>query len=455
MILKKHFINIWIRVIAILVNCFAIAFVSIPQPDWFYIINLLTLLAIQVILFVRSQNSLNREIEKLFDSLENSETTLSFFNQSNNPDFQNIFKRFDKLTEQIQKLKMDSFQKNIYLTTLFEHINIGIITLNNKGEISLKNSQVTKILAKGNINHINDIRKINLSFATAIENIKPDESKLISLYKDGYLQHLLVRAALLKFTGEEIKIISFQNIRSELDNREMEGWQKLIRVLTHELMNSSGPINSTISTILELLTLDNHNPKNISAISQDILNDTIQGLKIIDERSKGMIEFVTRFRSLTLIPSPHLENIELDAIVNNIQVLLSDESEKRGIKILYKPILSGLKLIADKGMIEQIIINLIKNSFEAINQTNNPRINISAWTDINNHVLIDISDNGEGIPQDIQDKIFIPFYTTRKNGTGIGLSLSRQLANIQGGALVLNKSTDQGTTFTLKFNRAY
>lgn len=450
MLLKRYYIQTWLRVIGILITCIIIAFVSIPKPDWFYLINLFVLLGVQVYLLVRSQNTISRELEQLFDSINCADTTTNFIGRTKNNQFNSLHKKLNRVHEQIHELKVDSLQKNEYLTTLFEHINIGIISLTKDGVIQMKNSSAKKIIGRGGLENINDLRAIDNAFANAIEEIKPEESKLVSIYRDGYLQHLTIRAALLKFPKEEIKIVSFQNIRGELDEREMEGWQKLIRVLTHELMNSAGPINSTISTLLEILNENTQPSGTIVEISPEIITDTIKGLKIIEERSKGMIDFVTRFRSLTLIPHPTFIQIDVDDLINNMLVLMNDEAEKKGVELNYKTRFSNLKANADKGMLEQILINLIKNSFEAIKNTDKPAVSISVWSDHNNAVYIDISDNGGGIPQDIQDKIFVPFFTTRKEGTGIGLSLSRQLANIQGGALVLTKSTNDETVFTLK-----
>ncbi|OFX83253.1 MAG: hypothetical protein A2W99_12450 [Bacteroidetes bacterium GWF2_33_16] len=454
MLLKRHYIQIWLRVIGILITCIIIAFVSVSKPDWFYLINLFVILGVQVYLLVRSQNTISRELEQLFDSINCADTTTNFVGKTKNNQFKNFHSKLNRVLEQIKELKVDSLQQNEYLTTLFEHINIGIISLTKDGLIQMKNSSAKKIIGRGGLENINDLRSIDNAFAKAIEEIKPDESKLISIYRDGYLQHLTIRAALLKFPKEEIKIVSFQNIRGELDEREMEGWQKLIRVLTHELMNSAGPINSTISTLLEILNENTQPTGSVVEISPEIIADTIKGLKIIEERSKGMIDFVKRFRSLTLIPHPTLMQIDVDDLINNILVLLHDEAVQTGVELNYKTRFSNLKAIADKAMLEQILINLIKNSFEAIKNKKKSTIGISVWSDHNSAIYIDISDNGGGIPQDIQDKIFVPFFTTRKEGTGIGLSLSRQLANVQGGALALTKSTPEETIFTLKIKSA-
>lgn len=452
MILKQFYLNTWLRIVFILITCFAIPFVVIPKPDWFFLANLFLILLIQVFLLLRSQNKINRELDHLFDSLESSDTTLSFQNKSNDSQFDGIYKRFDQIMQRMQELKLDSLQKTEYLSILFEHINIGILSISNNELIRMKNSTAHKILGRGSISNLEDLRQIDSSFANAVIETAPGESKLISLYKDGYLQHLLIRVALLKFNSEEIKIVSFQNIKGELDEREMEGWQKLIRVLTHELMNSVGPINSTISTLMELLPESNTTSNKKIEVTNEVISDTIKGLKIIEERSKGMMDFVTRFRSLTLIPQPVFTLVNVDELIQSIILLLHDEVEKSKIQLHYKTRYSNLKAYADKGMIEQILINLIINSIEALKEIAHPEINISVWSD-NNSVYMDVADNGKGIPQQVQEKIFIPFFTTRKEGTGIGLSLSRQLANVQGGALALTKSVDHETIFTLRLKQ--
>jgi nitrogen fixation/metabolism regulation signal transduction histidine kinase len=455
MLLKNYYIKIWIRVAGILLNCIAIAYLTLQNPDWLYLINLLVILAIQVYMLVRSQNSINRELEKLFDSLNSSDTTTRFIAKSSNAEFNSIYRKFDMVLEQIQALKVDSLQKSEYLSALFEHLSIGVLSLTSMGNIQMQNSSARRILGAQTLKNINDLSNLDVNFANTVRDISPNESKLVSIYSNGTLQQLSVKSTLLKFARDEIKIVSFQNIRNELDEREMEGWQKLIRVLTHELMNSVGPISSTISTISELLSPESLSPSKSDTISSDVLADIVQGLKIIDERSKGMLDFVTRFRSLTLIPNPEFALHKIDEIIVCITLLMKEEAEKRGVEIIFRTSQSNVMAKVDRGMVEQILINLIKNAFEALNDSPNPTVTISVWTDSSHFAYIDIADNGMGVPDNIQDKIFVPFFTTRKEGTGIGLSLSRQLAKVQGGALALTKSTTAGTVFTLRLRSSF
>lgn len=454
MLLKNFYISTSIRVLLILFNCIAIAYVAVNYPDWLYLVNLLAILAIQVTLLIRSQNLINRELEKLFDTLQSSDTTTRFITKSTSKDFAAIFEKFDNVLNQIQALKVDSMMKSEYLSSLFEHINIGIISITPSGTIGLHNIAAKRIIGVGSLKHIDDINRVNSDLAQAILNIDANDSKLISTYLNQTLQPISIKSTKLKIGKEEIKLVSFQNIRNELDEREMEGWQKLIRVLTHELMNSAGPISSTITTIREILINSNGEPLPLSQLTPRDIADVAQGLKIIDERSKGMVDFVTRFRSLTLIPNPTFANHNIEDIVDSVLILQNDDAVKIGVQFIRKTVSDSVIVHADRNMVEQILINIFKNSFNALKEVPNPTVSISVWSDNSGSIYIDIADNGPGVSQNIADKIFVPFFTTRKDGTGIGLSLSRQLANIQGGALALTKSTGSETVFTLRLRGA-
>ncbi len=450
MLLKNFYKSTWIRVLLILFNCIAIAYVAVNYPDWLYLVNLSAILVIQVNLLVRSQNLINRELEKLFDTLQSSDTTTRFITKSTSKDFAAVFEKFDNVLNQIQALKVESMIKSEYLSSLFEHINIGIISITPSGTIGLHNIAAKRIIGVGSLKHIDDINRVNSDLAQAILNIHANDSKLISTYLNQTLQPISIKSTQLKIGKEEIKLVSFQNIRNELDEREMEGWQKLIRVLTHELMNSAGPISSTITTIREILINSTGEPLPLSQLSPRDIADVAQGLKIIDERSKGMVDFVTRFRSLTLIPNPTFTNHNIEDVVDSVLILLNDETVKVGVEFIRKTVSDTAIVHADRNMVEQILINIFKNSFDALKGVPNPTVSISIWSDNAGSIYIDIADNGPGVSQNIADKIFVPFFTTRKDGTGIGLSLSRQLANIQGGALALTKSTGSETVFTLR-----
>jgi len=314
----------------------------------------------------------------------------------------------------------------------------------------LYNRTAREILRKRTLNRVDELDQIQTGLGAIVIELKPTEQKLVSIYNQNEVLPLSFRAALIKSDQTWTKIISFQNIKNELDEKELESWQKLIRVLTHELMNSAGPINSTISTIKEFLTNPNGEAKTIDSLSDHVVDDTVEGLKIIEERSLGMMDFVSKFRSLTLLPKPSFTTFHVTELIRTIELLMADKISGNQIQFETRVAPAELAVTADKGMMEQVLINLIGNSILAFGETSNKHIKVSASLDENKRPIIQVADNGIGIPVDIQDKIFIPFFTTRKDGSGIGLSLSRQLVRLQGGTLSFTSVQGEGTVFTIK-----
>ena len=241
-----------------------------------------------------------------------------------------------------------------------------------------------------------------------------------------------------------------QNIKNELEEREFDSWQKLIRVLTHEIMNSVGPITSSIDTINEILTEENSN-RNTSGVSEAVINDTLKGINIIKERSVGLSEFVNNFRSLTLLPTPVPESIELQKLLHEIHYLFKEMLDENNITTEISVYPTNLIITADKKMLEQVIINILTNAIHALDENTNRKISISAFLSPEQKTIIQVKDNGKGIREQDMEKIFIPFYTTRKDGSGIGLSLARQIMRLHKGKIGIHSVFGEGTTVILNF----
>jgi two-component system, NtrC family, nitrogen regulation sensor histidine kinase NtrY len=252
-----------------------------------------------------------------------------------------------------------------------------------------------------------------------------------------------------RFLDSSIKLISFHNIRNELDMQELESWQKLIRVLTHEIMNSTGPITSSIDSIKEFLVDEETNE--IKTIDNAVLKDVVRGIDIIKDRSIGLSEFVQNFRSLTIKPEIKPEKFEVQQLFNHVQFLLSDEIKNNSINVHIACFPLNLSLLADKNLVEQVIINLVKNAIDAFWEKGQKLIYLKAYYDINNNVVIQVIDNGKGISDELMDKIFVPFFTTREKGSGIGLSLSRQIMQMHQGSISARSEPEKETIFELRF----
>jgi two-component system nitrogen regulation sensor histidine kinase NtrY len=247
-----------------------------------------------------------------------------------------------------------------------------------------------------------------------------------------------------------IKLVSFQDITNELDKKELDSWQKLIRVLTHEIMNSISPITSLTSVISGYFKKkDDENPALPEKINHQIISKTLSGLNTIEETGKGLLNFVDKFRSLTSLPKPNLSKFNIDSLFRKCKLLM-ESGISNDIKINTSVYPEDIALVADYAQIEQVLINLIKNASEALSNKKNGTIHLKALYS-EQDIIIQVEDNGIGISSDIIEDIFVPFYTTKENGSGIGLSLSKQIMQNHNGTISVNSASNKGSMFTLKF----
>jgi len=246
---------------------------------------------------------------------------------------------------------------------------------------------------------------------------------------------------------------TIKDIQNELEENEMESWQKLIRVLTHEIMNSITPIASITQTL-------NYMIKDVRSTYTNAFQDEGEteaieeielAIETIHKRSVGLLHFVESYRDLTRIPTPRFTIFPIRQLFDNLKGLMKEEMNQRNILCIATVTPDHLELSADEQLIEQVLINLLKNAIQALEKTEPPRIEIKAFTDSNGKIIIQMSDNGQGILPEVLDKIFVPFFTTKPKGSGIGLSLSRQILRLHGGTLTAHSEPDVETVFTLKF----
>jgi signal transduction histidine kinase len=279
-----------------------------------------------------------------------------------------------------------------------------------------------------------------------ITGLKSGRRELIKIHSKDDLLQLAAFATEFQLRGRSLKLISLQNIQSELEEQEMEAWQKLIRVLTHEIMNSITPITSLAKTVDQSLA-------EMTGQLQDRsdLKDIHDAVSTIYKRSEGLLHFVESYRKLTRIPRPDFQIITIEEVFRRVSQLVKHESNAKKITIssIVQP--ANLKVLADQELIEQVLLNLIRNAFDALAGKQTPLITLSAELDHKGRVLIKVSDNGSGIVPEALEKIFIPFFTTKKTGSGIGLSLSRQIMRQHAGSINVMSEPDVGTTFKLIF----
>ena len=279
--------------------------------------------------------------------------------------------------------------------------------------------------------------------------MSPGGNDLVKLQQEDDLLQLSIYATGFVLHQQKMMLVAMQNIQSELEEEEMKSWQNLIRVLTHEIMNSITPIASLSSTAYGLLRDDRECevPESIN----ETINDVRHAVNTIEKRSKGLLTFIENYRELTRIPKPNFKIVQINTLFERVEHLMKDQLEAYSIKFQMQTDPDSLAITADQALIEQVLINLCKNSVEAVNGVSRPEIRLKAGTDGLGNPVIKVIDNGKGITEEVAEKIFIPFFTTKQQGSGIGLSLSRQIIRLHKGTLSVSSTPGVKTVFSLRF----
>lgn len=357
----------------------------------------------------------------------------------------------DKLNEvykEIQnvflKLNAEKASHYLFLQTILEHVEIAMVAFNEKGEIAIANKEVTKLFG---MPHFRTIKKLFRSEPELFHKIleKGHEKFVYKKNTNGSLSILSVNVTNFSLDQIKYKLVSFQDIRPELEEKELDSWQKLIRILTHEIMNSTIPISTMAGVIAKMIVDEKGEVK--KSLDEETKNDVYGGLKTIENRSKGLSSFVDSYRSLTKIKPPKFEIVSSTLLINDVLNLLKGKLNNKKIKLIKKTVEINLNI--DKELISQVIINLMLNAIDALEDKINAEITISIKS--KKHLtIIDISDNGTGIELETLEDIFVPFYTTKEEGSGIGLSITKQILRLHKGKISVQSELGIGTTFSIE-----
>ncbi len=426
------------------------------EADPFQLSTLLLITAIgfQVVSLIKYLNSKGEQddLNTIFEHIEKQSLSLKIYPIDTDNEYINRLNHvLNKVVKQSSETKKEKEAEFHYLKNIVQHIGIGIITFEKSGKIQLINSAAKKLLRITNAQSINDLKLISENLVESLIRLRTGGRDLIRLDLNGEVIQLAIYAIELTLRGEVYKLVSLQNIQNELEEKEMEAWQNLVRVLTHEIMNSVTPISSLANTVETELGEQLKNDQEVNALSNEEVADLHLAAHTIQKRSEGLIKFVQDFRNLTHIPAPKLVTINVATLIEELLLLLKTDIESNNIITSVEVTPNELTIKADRSMIEQVLINLLKNATQAFDNQVNKHIEIVAVLDDKKRPLITIRDNGNGIDEEALEKIFIPFFTTKKSGSGIGLSLSRQIMRKHQGTLSVQSKMDEGTTFFLRF----
>jgi nitrogen fixation/metabolism regulation signal transduction histidine kinase len=417
---------------------------------YFLVFICFVLVVAMVISLVNYLNSTNRKISYFLDSVQNEDSTLSFPTDIGEKPIREIYQGLNKVNKQIQELKIESRQQEQYFQTLLEHVATGIVTFNTKGFVLHANTAAKKMLGVDVLTHINQLERVNRNLFQAIGNIQPFEQKLVSVVTERGSIQLSLKATSFKAKDNELILLSVQDIRNELDEKELDSWMKLIRVLMHEIMNSIAPITSLSESLCKFFTIGGR-PALPEELTETTIGSTLRGLNVIKEQGNGLMLFVDSYRKLTRLPKPDKKTIRVDDLINRIKVLYNSLENSELVKLAITINPPEMEIFADENQISQVLINLTKNALQANEKNPEGKIRVSAGFNSDHHPEIRVIDNGPGIPDEILEQVFVPFFTTRENGSGIGLSLSRQIMRLHGGSLQVRSVPGKETVFSMIF----
>ncbi len=450
MISKNLYINLLVRVLIIV-------FLSVLSgyliaSDKSLRITIICLLAVVVLTasLITFLNGTNRKIKYFFDSIRNDDSSLSFPLEEKNKTVREIFKNMNRVNEQIKRLKIENRNQEQYFRILIEHLATGIITYDNKGFVLHSNSSARKLIQTDVLTHIKQIERIDARLFQTINSIKSSERRLVPLYTEKGEIQLSLKTASFRTNNDELIILSIQDIKNELDEKEVESWMKLIRILMHEIMNSITPITS-LSESLSNIYSNEGQPVLPDQVTSKTIATTLKGLNVIKDQGKGLMSFVESYRKLTRIPEPERQLFKIADLFNRLEILYDSQVKKDRFELSFSLKEPDLEIFADQNLISQVLINLIGNAHDSIENIPEGKILISAGTDHELHPEICVMDNGPGIPDENLDEIFIPFFTTKQNGSGIGLSISRQIMRMHRGNLKVRSLPGKETVFCMSF----
>jgi len=449
MVFKSLHVQVILRVSGIVVNALVLAWLLVSVRNWYTVVTLGIILLLQAWLLVRYFNRTNRIMGDFIQRLREKESTSRSLMEIESGPFMQFSKVLHEINELIQDARIEKENQFLYLQYIIEHVGIGLLAFDEKGKINLVNKAALALFHLKELKHVKNLNLVREGMEKSLREIKPGHQRLMKVKISGSIIQLSVKASEFRILDRWIKLVSFQDIKGELEQKELESWQKLIRVLAHEIMNSITPIN----TLTETMIKQNHQHEEKVRQSQDgneYFENMTDGLQLIRERGSGLIDFVQKYRDLSRLPTPNLTEIKASDLLGGISRLFEKDIEEQQISFSTTITPDKLSISADRKLIEQVLINLVRNAMEALREQENGQIRLLAEQH-NDGIRIIVSDNGPGIPESIIDQVFIPFYTTKEEGSGIGLSLSRQIMRLHQGTIDIQTTPMKETNIILNF----
>jgi two-component system, NtrC family, nitrogen regulation sensor histidine kinase NtrY len=393
----------------------------------------------------------NLSLARFFDSIRYGDFLQTNPTGQFGGSFAELSHAMDQVSSAFHSVRTEKEEHYRYLQTIIQHVGVGLIAFTEDGRIKLLNPAARRLLQIAHLRDLAGLRRVSAELADCLEGIEPGQRALVKLSTDYETLQLSIHATKIRLGKHPLTLVTFQNIGTELAEQEMVAWQNLIRVLTHEIMNSMTPIASLAGSVSDAVRRRIEANKTTGGATPESYDDIGEALATIERRSQGLMHFVESYRDLTRIPRPDLRVVPMSELVARVDRLMESTLTELGIKRQTQIAPENLTVVCDPDLIEQVLINLFSNAANALRSTPQPVFSLSCYISRESRVVIEVSDNGIGILPNVIDKIFIPFFTTKKGGTGIGLAISRQIMRLHQGHIGVRSTPGTATIFTLTF----
>jgi nitrogen fixation/metabolism regulation signal transduction histidine kinase len=430
---RKHFRALTIVQVLLLVMTIVVLAWSVLSTDHFAVpLVIAAVVLLQVVGLLRSVESHVSTLEEFFAAVNYEDFTRRFVEDDVDVELKEAFNR---ILARFQDARAERDIQAGYLETVVKHIPVPFIAARADGSLSLVNNPARRLTGLPALSNLEQLAELDPQLPTLMQGIEPGSQQLLQTRLRDVPAELRVSVSEIRMSGETERLYSIENLSGELTARESSAWRNLIRVLTHEIMNTLTPVTSLAQTTVTMLD------------ETEATDDIREAVTTIARRSEGLMNFVSRYRELLKVPQPEPETVRVLDALNSVTALMANELG--GVRLDIDVVPASLEVYADRQLLDQVLINLVRNAADATRDIDSPEMRLSAKLDFG-RVIIRITDNGPGIPEEIVDQIFVPFFTTRRTGSGIGLSLSRQIMTAHCGEIVVESGAG-GTTASLLF----
>ncbi len=456
MVPKRFSVHVSLRVALLALSLLLLVQVFSRQGYPVLTLLLAALVVAQLTEMLRYINKTNAELTRFLDAARYADYGQRFATENVGTGFDELGVAFTHIMARFRTARQQQEQQLRHLQALVEQVPVPLLSVQSDGRVDLRNSAARRLFADAHISRLPDLAQFGHDFAAQLDDIDAGERRLVNLVADGTQQQLTVAATKISQGNQFEKLISLQNIQTELDDVQLQAWQDLVRVLTHEIMNSITPVTSLATTAGELVNdaivqvRSLSNVEGVDAVGEQ-LADIKSAVDTVARRADGLLQFVQSYRHLTQLAAPQTTVFEVEDVLQRVAKLLSADWQQQAVELIIDVEPEGLEIRADLDMLEQVLINLLSNAGQALTATANGRVKLVGRLNKRGHVVLEVVDNGPGIASEIATKVFVPFFTTKHNGSGVGLALTRQVMIAHGGAVAIGEGDSGGARVTLTF----